>query len=236
MGSVLTARATGCEEAKAATREISCMLQEIDFVELEAARAAKKAKVATFDAALADMNLANFLAWYWSDEGLYVQDRAKAGRSLAGDYLRVARHYVPTYVQPWPAFAETALRRASFSLIDRFFREVRDAGRASSPGEPLSRTMFDALRDALRGPLNWASARGLCKVVDYKSIVLPEKAERERGLLSDEEVGKILAIPTQQLWKTTLARISHQKQQGFLIFVYNLLYHQQMKTRKETPV
>ncbi len=200
-GAVIATRSTGCTEAKAASFEISRLLAELDFAELAAARTARKAHAAAYDTGLGDLTLAAFFRWYWSEEGLYVKDRRETSRALASDYLRVNHHYLEAYVLPYPAFTTIPLRQASFLLVDGFFRWARKRGRTSEPGTPLSRDMFEAIRNVIRGPLNWAAARGLCKKIDFKGIVLPERVERERGIISDDEIHRLLALPVQQLWR-----------------------------------
>ena len=61
--------------------------------------------------------------------------------------------------------------------------------------------MIENMMNTIRGPLNWAAARGYCKNIDFSEILLPQATNRKRGLLTDEEIEKILALPVQSIWE-----------------------------------
>jgi integrase len=81
--------------------------------------------------------------------------------------------------------------------------EARDSPLVDDPEKRPSYAMLENMRTTIRGPLNWATARGYCKEVRFRSIILPPQVSKERGILSDKEIEKILSLPTQQLWRET---------------------------------
>ena len=63
--------------------------------------------------------------------------------------------------------------------------------------------------DSLRTPISWASARKICQPVDFGGLTLPGYEDRERGILSDQEVRKILALPVIESWVAKETGIAH---------------------------
>lgn len=200
-GSVLATRATGCVDVGAASAEILRLASEIDLPEIEQARSKKLEATAAIDGRLTGMSIVAFLGWYWSDEGYYVKDRREAKKPLSSEYLRTIRERLKDYVAPWENFASTPLRKANFALVDRYFRDAKKMKMVSDSEKVLSPPILSAVREIIRGPFNWAAARGLCEKIDFKGLVLPSPEDRERGLLTDTEVSKILALPIQPLWR-----------------------------------
>lgn len=199
-GEVLATRSTGCTTQDEASAVIIQLLQELDLGEIEARKHQAAEEKREADDRFFSMTISAFLKWYWSDEGYYIKDRKAAGEALASRYVSDALRYVEQYIAPWPGF-EAPLSRITFALVDRFFRAARDFPRVSDPKKTPSRDMLDNMLNSIRAPINWASARGYCKPVDFSGIMLPKSTDRERDIFTDEEVAKILALPTQPLWE-----------------------------------
>lgn len=200
-GAVLATRSTGMQDEGAASAEILRLSRELDLPELDARRQDRAEKSLATEDRLAGLSIAQYLAWYWGLDGYHVADMAAAKKKLSGSYLVNNRSYLRLYVDPWEPFAATPLRKASFAIMDRFFRSLRTTAQVSDPGKVLSRATIDNIKVIVRSALNWAAARGLCGKIDFSGIILPASTSRDRGILTDAEVARILALPTQELWR-----------------------------------
>ncbi len=116
-------------------------------------------------------------------------ERKDADRPLFREYVETSKSYVRTTIKNFTEFRLTCLRDVRLSIIEAFVRKLRRSGK--------SRDVIKRNIDAIRTPINWAQSRGLVESpFDFKSIVLPERTNRERGILTEEEIGLIVAPTT----------------------------------------
>jgi hypothetical protein len=179
------------------------MLEELDLEGLEAKRRDKVALGHAVDDRMASLSLAEYFTWYWGPDSDHIKDAIAGKRPFSGQYILNAQTYLRCYVDIYPAFKTTPLRRVTFGLMYTYFRALRSMPQVQHPDRVVSRATIDYIKTNLRGALNWAAARGLCKKIDFTGIMLPASTSRDRGLLTDAEVEKILALPTQALWRET---------------------------------
>jgi integrase len=206
-GEIIATRSTGIEAGKtpkaterAIKPRIAELLTELDLEAIAAARnRANEADLAD-DERLATMTILDFISWFWSDSSYYILERKDAGRPLSREYVDTSRSYIRTTINTFPDFSLTTVREARLSIMEAFIRKLRRAGK--------SRDVIKRNIDAIRTPLNWAQSRGLVeKPFDFKSIVLPEKTNRERGILSEEEIRQIVALPYAKPWNEKTGKV-----------------------------
>jgi len=199
-GEIIATRSTGKETEKAAKPKIAALLAELDLKAI--AKAKDKAQEANFDdeERLAALSIYDFVNWFWSDLSYYIAERKDAGRPLSREYVETSRSYIRTMIRGFEQFNLTSLKNIHISSIEAFVRKLRRAGK--------SRDVIKRNIDAIRTPLNWAQSRGLVESpFDFKSIVLPERNNHERGILTDEEILKIVALPYTKPWNEQTGKI-----------------------------
>ena len=199
-GEIIATRSTGKETEKAAKPKITEFLAELDL------KAMAKAKDKTRDANLNDevrlaaLSVYDFVNWFWSDESYYITERMDAGRPLSREYVETSRSYIRTTIKGFEQFRLTTLKDIHLSAIEAFIRKLRRAGK--------SRDVIKRNIDAIRTPLSWAKSRGLVESpFDFKSIVLPERSNHERGILTDDEILKIVALPYTKPWNEQTGKV-----------------------------
>lgn len=139
-------------------------------------------------------SIATYITLFWTNGSDYLTDCAAANKPLSGKYLKTCLLYTKKHIATYPPFQNTPFGEIDFNIIDKFFRSLRQQG--------ISRHVVNRTLDALRKPVSWSAARKICNSVDFRGLTLIAKQERERGLLTDAEVKKILAIPVVAPWKT----------------------------------
>jgi integrase len=192
-GEIIATRSTGKETEKAAKPKIAALLAELDLKAM--AKAKDRVRTADLDdeERLAALSVYDFVNWFWSDDSYYIVERKDAGRPLSREYVETSRSYIRTTIKSFDQFQITSLKDIHLSIIEAFVRKLRRAGK--------SRDVIKRNIDAIRTPLNWSQSRGLVESpFDFKSIVLPEKSNHERGILTDEEIQKIVVLPHARGW------------------------------------
>lgn len=205
-GLVLATRSTSLDSdspAKDIKASVTSILADLNLEAI--ARMKDRARRAALDddERIASMPAFEFFSWFWSDDSYYITERQDAGRPLSKEYVETSKSYVRTTIKGFSDFRLTPLHDVHLSAIEAFVRKLRRAGK--------SRDVIKRNIDAIRTPINWAQSRGLIESpFDFKSIVLPERTNRERGILTEEEIGEIVALPYAKPWneKTGEAKAS----------------------------
>jgi integrase len=206
-GEIIATRSTGIEAEKtpkatekAIKPKIAEFLAELNLDAIAKARDKAQAAGQADDERLADMPVYDFVNWFWSDDSYYITERKDAGRPLSQEYVETSKSYVRTTIKGFSDFRLTSLHDVHLSMIEAFVRKLRRAGK--------SRDVIKRNIDAIRTPINWAQSRGLVdSSFDFKSIVLPERINHERGILTEEEIGRIVALPYAKPWGEKAGKI-----------------------------
>lgn len=166
-----------------------------EAVERARIEAELKAAQGTEAQRLAKRPIIETLTSFWNPaESPYLQDLADAGRPLSGHYIGENQKNLERYLKTYPPFLSVYMGEISFALVDDFCRQLRRRG--------ASRYTINSIINTLRAPCTWLSARGVMSEISFKGITLPEKKPKERGLLTIDELEKILAIEPQPIWYT----------------------------------
>lgn len=202
-GLVLATRSTGLDSdspAKDIKASVTSILADLNLEAI--ARMKDRARRAALDddERIASMPAFEFFSWFWSDESYYLSERQDADRPLSKGHILVCRKYVQTNLKQFEAFSLTPVRELRLSIIEAFVRKLRKAGKSL---DVVKRNL-----DTIRTPINWAQARGLIEApFSFKTLVLPRRDSRERGILSDEEILKIVDLPYAKPWVAESGRM-----------------------------
>ena len=164
--------------------------------DLEAvAKAKEQKKVIKLDEIdrLAELPVIEFLRLFWNpSRSPYLQDMAAAGRPLSGSYIRDNARNANTY---WAIAPLDSLPMQDLKLkhIDSRIRSMRQKGK--------SRYTISAAIDCIRTPCSWLSSRGVMEKIDFSAIVLPKAAVKERGILTNEELDRIVHLEVVGPWQ-----------------------------------
>lgn len=190
-GRVVATKSTGEHEPAKVKTALLALSRKLD---LDALRARKLERVAArLPVVHPELSVAAYITAFWSESSDYLKDRTAAGRPLSRKYVETCRLYAGKHVQHYPPFKTLRISELKFQDVDLFARRLREQG--------ASRHVINRTLDAMRTPVSWGSARGICKPVHFRGLVLPAQSKRERGILSDAEVARILALPTSPLWR-----------------------------------
>lgn len=182
----LLTRSTGSDSRKAASELIAELSAKMDFSRLAAA------KTESVDAASAaqmeNMPLSEYFVLFWNKEkSFYLLARADSGKPLSSAYIAAQYANVKTHAEPFEGFKTTALRDANLFLIETYIRHLRAQG--------ISGNVVGDCLNAIRTPLSWAMKRSLVlEPFSFSGIIRPKETYRTRGMLTRDEISKIIAL------------------------------------------
>lgn len=192
-GRVLAQRSSGTDDEREAAAFAGKLLASLPLEAL--AKAHEDRAAADFAEAeqLRSTMLSKFFTQFWEDNSPYLVARAEAGKPHNGAYLRDRRSLIKRFAAQFPLFQRTPLSATSLLLLEGFRDYLRNKGVSAN-------VRNDAL-DSLRAPISWAQKRGLIDAsFSYSAVDRPKTTFRKRGVLTDEEVAKIIALPTESSW------------------------------------
>jgi hypothetical protein len=140
------------------------------------------------------MNVANYFIAFWDkNHSPYIQDRIMMGKPLSGKHLKESARFANDIIGTDAIFKTLPILYIDYTDIEEFFRRINQ-----------SYTPFTLkhIRETLSRGISYGSERGICRALILKDLPIPKTDGRERGSLTEEEVGKILAIETIPLWYT----------------------------------
>ena len=192
-GRVLAQRSTGTDDEREAAAFAGRLLESLPLDAL--ARSQEDRAAADFAEAenLRSAMLSKFFAQFWAEGSSYLIARAEAGKPLSGAYLRDRRSSIKRFAAPYPLFQRTPLSDTSLLLLEGFRDYLRKKG--------VSPNIRNVALDSLRAPISWAQKRGLVdSSFSFSAIDRPKTTYRKRGVLTDEEVAKVIALPVESSW------------------------------------
>ena len=209
-GTVFLTRAAGTSKESAAhaeagrimaTEDLAALLQErnerIRIAGLDEAAAAEarrkyQEELASDAQRIAKMTIAEALELFWDPKrSPYIEDRRDSGKPLSGSYIRDKARVVKNYIKDYPAFTATPIRELRFGIVDDFLRKLRRRG--------VSKTMLYGIINTIRKPCTWLATRGAMPALSFK-VELPGTTPKERGILTTEELEKIINLPVESIW------------------------------------
>jgi len=187
-GQILAQRSLGTNNPVKAATAAGRLLGTLPLAQLARARRAEQSEELTATEHLSNMPLSDFFTWFWSDASDYIADKRASEKPLSSEYVRAQGRYVQAHASGYAGFRKTMLRDASLLLVERWARSLRISG--VSPN-----VIVDAM-NAIRTPLSWARKRNLLEIpFTFEGIERPKESYRKRGILSRDELGRIVALP-----------------------------------------
>jgi integrase len=192
---LLADRSTGERDEKIANIAAGMLLAQLPLDNLYRAKTSEFSEKAEKCEYLKNMPFADFLVWFWNaDTSDYICDRIDAGKPLSKVYIRDQIRNVKNHASTYPLFRKTALRDITLYCMEQWMRHLR---------RELSNNniIVDAMT-ATKTPLSWAKKRGMIgEPFEMSAIIKPKEQHYKRGILSRDEVIKILNLPALDMVK-----------------------------------
>lgn len=192
-GQILAQRSTGTNDEREAAAQAGRLLAELPLDAMVRAREDQAAADFSEAERLRDTMLSKFFTQFWGEGSAYLRARDEAGKPLSGMYIMNKRSSVKRYAALYPQFQRTPLRATSLLLLEGFRDYLRNKG--------VPANTRNVALDSLRSPISWAQKRGLIdSPFSFSAIDRPKGTFRKRGVLSDEEVTALVALPVESVW------------------------------------
>ncbi|OQB96968.1 MAG: site-specific tyrosine recombinase XerC [Spirochaetes bacterium ADurb.Bin110] len=192
-GKIFLTRATDAPTSPKAGAIAARIMQEEDLESIAKAKESGKRGALDDIDRYAQMPVSKFLLFFWDpQQSPYLSDLAAAGRPLSGSYIHSMRRNAERFFVPIPLFSEMPMRDIKLKHIDSLFRELRKSGK--------SRTMLNSIRRTIQTPCNWLSVRNGMSKINFAALIMPKDGARDRGILTLEELEKILNLEAVSPW------------------------------------
>jgi len=192
-GKIFLTRATDAPTSAKAGAIAARIMQEEDLESIAKAKESGKRGALDDIDRYAQMPVSKFLLFFWDpQQSPYLSDLAAAGRPLSGSYIHSMRRNAERFFVPIPLFSEMPMRDIKLKHIDSLFRELRKSGK--------SRTMLNSIRRTIQTPCNWLAVRNGMSKINFAALIMPKDGARDRGILTLEELEKILNLEAVAPW------------------------------------
>jgi integrase len=192
---ILADRSTGQEDEKQANIAAGKLLAQLPLDNLFRAKTSEFAERADKAERLKNMPFADFLVWFWNgDTSEYIRDRIDAERPLAKKYVKDQSRNVKNHASTYLLFRKTPLRDITLYCMEQWMRHLkRNLQNNNIIGDALS---------AVRTPLSWARKRNMiAEPFLMSAIIKPKEKYRKRGIMSRDEVKKLVDLPVLDVMK-----------------------------------
>lgn len=158
---------------------------------------------------LAGMKAKDFFNAFWNEErSPYLVDRKISSKKFSKKYLKENLKYIDRFIMHKIIDEKQILEtNPSGHLFDMLIGNIRSEDIykfvliLSKHGKSYY-TIQNCLK-ALRQPLTYAYDHGLItKEIHFRKLPIPPKADKIRGILTNDEVSKILMLPVKNYWIT----------------------------------
>lgn len=131
-----------------------------------------------------DVTISDYCRGFWGAGGRYDRERRARGYTLSHVYLENSRRSFEKYIEP--AFGHFKLWELTPARLDSFFLDLfHDSG--------LSGSTVNSIMKSLRAPLREAERLGYLDRSPMRAIQIMNRAGKERGALTQEELDKLFA-------------------------------------------
>jgi integrase len=157
---------------------------------------------------LKNMPFADFLGWFWNaDTSEYIRDHIDNEKSLSKVYIRDQARYVKNYASNYPLFKKTALMDITLYSMEQWMRYLKRTIENNN-------LVVDAFT-ATKTPLSWAKKRNMIEEpFETSAILKPKEQHKKRGILSRDEVLKIVKLPVLDVMKARPRLKDGKKNEG----------------------
>ncbi|MDR0473988.1 MAG: hypothetical protein LBH43_10010, partial [Treponema sp.] len=192
---LLADRSTGEQNEKQAITAAGVLLAKLPLEKLLRAKTSEFSEKKEGAERLKNMPFASFLTWFWnSDTSEYIHDRIDAERPLSKVYIRDQARNVNKYASKYPIFNKTALRDITLYCMEQWMQHLKRTVKNNN-------LVVDALT-ATKTPISWAKKRNMIEEpFETSAIVKPKKRYQKRGILSRDEVAKLVELQVLDIMK-----------------------------------
>ena len=186
---LLADRSTGEQNEKQANIAAGKLLVQLPLDKLLRAKTSKFMEQIENVERLKNMPFADYLVWFWNaDTSEYIRDRIDAEKSLSNKYIKDQARCIKNHAANYSLFKKTALRDLTLYCMEQWMRHLKRT-------IPNNNLVVDVLT-ATKTPISWAKKRNMIEEpFETSAIVKPKEHYRKRGILSREEVAKIVQLP-----------------------------------------
>ena len=205
--SVLADRSTGEVDENMANIAAGKLLAQLPLEKISRTKAQQHTEKYNKAETLRNMNLAEYLVWFWTPElSDYIRDRIDAEKALTNAYVKSQYSYMINHAATYVPFKKIALRDCTLYLLEQWMRHLK----RNLPKNKVVNVLI-----AAQTPFSWAKKRKLMDdPPDWSALLKPKKQYRKRGILTRNEVEKIVALPTLDIMKPRPRLKNGKKNEG----------------------
>ena len=205
---ILADRSTGEYDEKLAYIAAGELLAQLPLDKLYRAKVSDFSEKMEGAERLKNMSFADFLTWFWNtDTSEYIQDRINAEKPLSKVYIRDQARNVKSHASSYPLFKKTPLRDITLYCMEQWMRHLKRNNENNN-------VIVDAL-SAITTPFSWAKKRNMIdEPFEMSAIVKPKETHKKRGILSRNEVAKIVELPVPDIIKPRPRLKDGEKNEG----------------------
>jgi integrase len=192
---LLADRSTGEQDEKQANIAAGKLLAQLPLDKLFRVKTSEFSEKLEGAERLKNMPFADFLIWFWNaDTSEYIRDRIDAERPLSKIYIRDQFRNAKKHASTYHLFKKTALRDITLYCVEQWMQHLKRILKSNN-------LVVDALA-SIKTPITWAKKRNMIEEpFDTSAIVKPKEHYRKRGILTREEVAKLIELPVLDIMK-----------------------------------
>jgi len=191
---ILADRSTGETSEAKAKIAVGKLLAQLPLEKIARTKSQQHTDKHNKDESIRNMSLAEYLVWFWNSKSSdYILDRVDAEKPLTNIYIINQHRYMSNHAFTYAPFKKIALRDTTLYILEQWMRHLK----RNVPVNKVVNVMA-----AAQTPISWAKKRKLIDdPPDWSALIKPKKQHRKRGILTREEVAKIVALPTLDIMK-----------------------------------
>jgi integrase len=207
---LLADRSTGENDERLANIAAGKLLAQLPLDKIFRAKTSEFSEKLEGAERLKNMPFADFLFWFWnSDTSEYIRDRIDADRALSKVYIRDQARNVKQYALTYPLFKKTALRDITLYCMEQWMKHLKRTLKNNN-------LVIDAL-SATKTPISWAKKRHMIEEpFETSAIMKPKEQYQKRGILSRDEVLKLIELPVMDIVKPRPRLKDGKKNEGLI--------------------
>ena len=140
------------------------------------------------------MNVAAYLQAFWDPQrSPYIHDRINMRKPLSGKYIHDNQKHTENYFLTDRIMRTLPISLLQYTNLEDFVRRLIAIRKTPY--------MIRHILDTLRTALSWGFLHAICDNISFKKLPIPEpEAEIPRGILTDEELNRIIELDAIPLW------------------------------------
>lgn len=138
------------------------------------------------------MDTGEYVQAFWDPKtSLYIQDKIQMGTPLSGAYIKAAQR-TAKIVNEDKVLSGLPIKDLEYVHIEEFVRRLVRQRKSHY----VIRNIIDHFRRAVR----WGTIRKICQEISFETLPIPAPHGIHRGILTDQEVKKVMKLVTIPFW------------------------------------